>query len=42
MKKGYWSGQVIEVKNIEKWNRYLEKCGPLYEEEQKKIQVILR
>ena len=36
MKKGYWSGQVIEVKNLEKWNKYLEKCGPLYEEEAKK------
>ena len=35
MKKGYWSGQVIEIKNEEKWNRYLEKCAPIYEEGQK-------
>ena len=40
MKKGYWSGQVIEVKNLEKWNRYLEKCDPLYEDEAKKSQCI--
>ncbi|SUZ90261.1 uncharacterized protein METZ01_LOCUS43115 [marine metagenome] len=25
MKKGYWSGQVIEVKNLQKWQNYLNK-----------------
>ena len=31
MKKGYWSGQVFEVKNPEKWNRYLEKYTAIAE-----------
>ena len=25
MKKGYWNGQVFEIKNEEKWNNYLSK-----------------
>lgn len=25
MKKGYWIGQVFEIKNEEKWNNYLAK-----------------
>ena len=31
MKKGYWSGQVFEVKNPEKWNKYLEKYTAIAE-----------
>ena len=25
MKKGYWIGNVIEIKNEERWNNYLTK-----------------
>jgi len=30
MKKGYWSGQVKEIKNKEKWMNYLAKCDVIY------------
>ncbi len=33
MKKGYWSGQVLEIKNPEKWNKYLEKYTAIAEKE---------
>jgi len=33
MKKGYWSGQVMEVKNTEKWNKYLEKYTAIAQNE---------
>ena len=25
MKKGYWTGQVKDIKNEEQWNKYLKK-----------------
>ena len=25
MSKGYWNGQVFEIRNEEKWNNYLAK-----------------
>ena len=33
MKKGYWSGQVLEIKSPEKWNKYLEKYTAIAEKE---------
>lgn len=36
MKKGYWLGQVIEVKNLEKWTKYVEKYLAIAEEESEK------
>ena len=38
MKKGYWVGQVKEIKNEEKWGQYLEKfMNIVAEEAEKKI-----
>ena len=33
MKKGYWVGQVKEIKNEEKWGQYLEKFINIVAEE---------
>ena len=33
MKKGYWVGQVKEIKNEEKWGQYLEKFMNIVAEE---------
>ena len=29
MKKGYWTGQVFEIKDQEKWNNYLTKYNQI-------------
>ena len=36
MKKGYWVGQVKEIKNEEKWGQYLEKFMNIVAEEAEK------
>ena len=36
MKKGYWVGQVKEIKNEEKWGQYLEKFMNIVTEEAEK------
>ena len=36
MKKGYWVGQVKEIKNQEKWSQYLEKFMNIVAEEAEK------
>ena len=36
MGKGFWINHVFEIKNSEKWEKYLEKWGAIVEEEIKK------
>ena len=38
MSKGYWNGQVFEIKNEEKWNNYLVKY---FEIEKNHLEIIL-
>tara|TARA_B100000886_G_scaffold333476_1_gene287573 strand:+ start:743 stop:916 length:174 start_codon:yes stop_codon:yes gene_type:complete len=38
MSKGYWNGQVFEIKNEEKWNNYLAKY---FEIEKTTLKIIL-
>ena len=36
MKKGYWSGQVKEIKNEEQWTKYVDKFLAIVAEETEK------
>ena len=35
MKKGYWTGQVFEIKDEERWNNYLTKYTEIEEKNKK-------
>ena len=35
MKKGYWTGQVFEIKDEERWNNYLTKYTEIEEKHKK-------